>query len=103
MEIIATLDELKPVLEKDLVLVIAKTHRCSVCATIERQLRQGIDRFDALESVVIYIDDHEPYRGFFEMFTVPTVMVYSEGKELLRESRFVNVEKIKRLIQLYQS
>ncbi len=103
MVTIATLEELKPILQKELVLVIAKTHRCSVCATVESQLRQGIEAFDTLESVAIYIDDHEPYRGFFEMFTVPTVMVYSQGKELLRESRFINVAKIQRLIESFQS
>jgi hypothetical protein len=36
------------------------------------------------------------------IFSVPTVLIFSKGKELLRESRYINYGKITRLIEMYQ-
>lgn len=103
METIQTLDALKTRLHDDLVLVLAKTHTCSVCQLTESQLKAAIPDFDKLNKVQLYIDDVDAFRGELEVFAVPTVMIYAQGKELLRESRFINIDKIKRLLMMYQA
>jgi hypothetical protein len=35
------------------------------------------------------------------VFTVPTVIVFADGKEILRESRFIDFKRIERLFDAY--
>lgn len=103
METIQSLDALTTRLNDELILVLAKTHTCSVCQLTETQLQAAIPEFASLNKVQVYIDDVDAFRGALEVFAVPTVMIYSHGKELLRESRFINVDKIKRLLSMVQA
>jgi thioredoxin-like negative regulator of GroEL len=98
--IINSLEALETELNKPLTLVLAKTHACSICQSTLSFLKASVKGFEKFNVVEIYIDDNDEYRGKFMIFTVPTVMVYSEGKELLRESRFIDPGKISRLVQM---
>ena len=35
------------------------------------------------------------------MFTIPAILVYSEGKEILREARFFNFKEIENFLDRY--
>lgn len=96
-----SLEELQRELDKPLTLVLAKTHPCSVCKNTLSILQANVPKLSQLNIVEIYIDDHDEYRGKFMIFTVPTVMIYSEGKELLRASRFIDTGKINRLLEMF--
>ena len=89
-------------LAKPMTLVITKTHTCSVCQNMVPFLKERVPHYDDLNVIELYMDDHDELRGKFMIFTVPTVMFYHEGKELLRESRFINPDKINRLIEMMQ-
>jgi predicted thioredoxin/glutaredoxin len=101
MEIIKNMDDLNTIIQKDLVMVIAKSHTCSICNTILGTMEHNIPNLDQIEIYNVYIDDVEEFRGQHTIFSVPTVLIFSEGKELLRESRYINYSKIQRLIEIY--
>ena len=103
MNIIKNMKEADKVINKDFVMVIAKSHTCTICNTILNTLEQHIPNLDKIEIQNIYIDDVDEFRGQHTIFSVPTVLIFSEGKELLRESRYINYSKIQRLIDLYTS
>lgn len=96
---ISSLDE---ALLKPMTLVVTKTHTCSVCQNIIPYIKERVPGFDQLNLIEIYMDDFDELKGKFMVFTVPTVMFYHEGKEILRESRFINTDKINRLIEMMQ-
>lgn len=99
--IVDSVNALDDELNKPLTLVLAKTHPCSVCKNTLNFLKAQVPKLDHMNIVEIYIDDHDEFRGKFMIFTVPTVMIYSEGKELLRESRFIDAGKINRLVDVF--
>lgn len=96
-------ESIEPVLNKGLVMIIAKTHTCSTCAMINTHLESTINRLDEIEHYQVFVDDVDSFRGKHVVFSVPTVLIFSEGKELLRESRFIDTHKINRLIDAYLS
>lgn len=98
--IVENLETLENELNKPLTLVLAKTQACSICKSTLPFLKASVKDFDKFNVIEIYIDENDAFRGKFMIFTVPTVMVYSEGKELLRESRFIDPGKITRLVQM---
>jgi predicted thioredoxin/glutaredoxin len=95
------MNEIEEVLQKEFVMIIAKTHTCSACQTILNVLEHNVPNLDQIEVYNIYIDDVDEFRGKHLIFSVPTVLIFSEGKELLRESRYINYAKIERLISMF--
>ena len=101
MRELKNIKEVNEVISKELVMVIAKTHTCTICNTILNTMEHNIPNLDKIEKYNIYVDDVDEFRGQHTIFSVPTVLIFSEGKELLRESRYINYSKIQRLIELY--
>lgn len=103
MNDITNYNELEQVLQQDFVMILAKTHTCTACKSILNMLQHNVKNLDQIKTYNVYIDDMEQFRGDHLIFSVPTVLIFSEGKELLRESRYINYAKIERLIELYTS
>lgn len=103
MNVIKSNSDVKNIINKDFVMVIAKSHTCTACGSIEGMLNQNVKNLKDIEIHSIYIDDIEQFRGDHLIFSVPTVLIFSEGKELLRESRYINYQKVERLIDLYKN
>ena len=103
MNLIKNNQEAEQIINKDFVMIIAKSHTCTVCNTILNTLKNNVPNLDQIEIYNIYIDDVDEFRGQHTIFSVPTVLIFSEGKELLRESRYINYSKIQRIIELYTS
>jgi len=103
MNIIKNMNEADKIINKDFVMVIAKSHTCTICNSILNTLQNNVPNLNDIEIHNIYIDDVDEFRGQHTIFSVPTVLIFSEGKELLRESRYINYIKVQRLIELYTS
>ena len=102
MKVIENYKDINKIINKDLVMIITKTHTCSSCQTIAKTLETNMQYFHEIESYNIYVDDIDKFRGEYLIFSVPTVIVFSNGKELLRESRYMNYAKMDRLIEMFK-
>lgn len=102
MKLLDNMNDVNKIINKDFVMVVAKTHTCSICNTIYNTMEHNVPNLSDVEAYGIYIDDLDEFRGQHTIFSVPTVLIFSEGKELLRESRYINYSKIQRLIDLYK-
>lgn len=103
MNLIEKYEDIEQVINKDFVMIIAKSHTCTACKSILGMMKKNVPNLDEIEIQNIYIDDIDQFRGDHLIFSVPTVLIFSEGKELLRESRFINYNKVSRLIELYNN
>ncbi|MCF7927165.1 MAG: thioredoxin family protein [Candidatus Izimaplasma sp.] len=102
MKILKSNTEIEEALNKEFILILAKTHTCSACKTIEALLKQNVNNIDQIETSAIFVDDNDEFRGKHLIFSVPTVLIFNRGKELLRESRYINYDKITRLIKMFK-
>lgn len=102
MKIIEKYSDVEKIINQDLVMVIAKTHTCTTCQSIHQILEKNLKNFDNIEKYNIFVDDIDLFRGEHLIFSVPTIIIFSQGKELLRESRYFNYEKIDRLIEMFE-
>jgi thiol-disulfide isomerase/thioredoxin len=100
MNILTTYEEIDQAIQKEFVMILAKSHTCTACKTIYDVLQYNVENLDQVETYTVFIDDMSKFRGDHLIFSVPTVLIFSEGKELLRESRYINYAKISRLIDM---
>ncbi len=98
---IREITEVNEVINNDLAVIIAKSKNCSVCKPVSENLENLMKNYPNVLLYSIYIEELEMFSGQFLVFTVPTILIFSGGKELLRESRFINFSNIKRLLDNY--
>lgn len=85
--------------EQEPVVLYFTTTTCNVCKSIFPRLEALMQAYPQK----LYKIDAEQFpelAGQNRVFTVPTILVMADGKEVLRESRFIDFQKIQRLLDL---
>jgi thiol-disulfide isomerase/thioredoxin len=69
---------------------------CKVCTSTLNSFKNLSRKYKGSNFTYIDLSKHSDAKGFFSIFTVPAIIVYSEEKELIREARFFNFEEIEK-------
>ena len=68
---------------------------CNVCHALKPKLLTAFDtNFSALKVISIDISETPEIASHFGVFSIPTLLVYLDGKEFLRKSRHMSVEQV---------
>ena len=85
--------------ENEQVILYFSSENCTVCHAVYPKLLKLIEN-QPIKVGEIIIDDLIEVSGQFLVFSVPTILIMHEGREILRESRFIDFNKISRILQL---
>ncbi|MEN8137291.1 MAG: thioredoxin family protein [Bacteroidota bacterium] len=75
--------------------VYYSSHKCGVCNTMKPQVA-GVFNSNSVKLAEIVVNEHRELAAQQLIMTSPTVVFYENGKELFRESGFVDLQKINR-------
>lgn len=103
MNTIQNYEEFKTIIDQDLMILIAKTKTCAVCKPLTDKLIDFMKNYPTIPIYQVYLEDVLIFQGQHLVFTVPTILVFSNGQEILRESRFIDFGKIERLFNIFLS
>jgi len=103
MQTIKNYDHLNEIIKQEMIVIIAKTKTCVVCKPVSEKLKNFMIDYPTIPAYELYLEDVELFQGQHLVFTVPTIIVFSNDKEILRESRFIDFSKLERLFSLYLS
>jgi thioredoxin-like negative regulator of GroEL len=78
------------------------TPNCSVCHAMLPKLLSALEN-SPYEVIGIDAATFPEIAGQVRIFVAPTVLIFYEGREVLRESRFIDIPKITRLLQIIQA
>lgn len=91
-----TLEELQNTIRKEVgVLLYFSGENCNVCHALRPKFKEVFDaNFPQLKQ--IYLDAHEnpEISANFQVFSVPTMIVFMDGKEFAREGRSVSLHQL---------
>lgn len=71
---------------------------CGVCHAILPQLQSLLEEFPLIQLGYINANDVEEIAGRYSVFTVPALLLFVEGKEFIREARFVHMQSLQQKI-----
>jgi thiol-disulfide isomerase/thioredoxin len=74
-----------------------ETPYCGVCHVVFPKLMKVLNDYE-IEVIKIDAVENPEIAGQHLVFTVPTILVWAEGKEMLRESRYIDFSKITRML-----
>lgn len=91
-----TLEELQQIIREEVgVLVYFSGEHCNVCHALRPKFKEVFDA-EFPEIKQIYLDAHEnaEISAYYSVFSVPTMLVFLDGREFVREGRAVSMHKL---------
>ena len=84
--------------EKGLVLYFS-SDSCSVCKVLKPKVRDLLqEQFPKMISRYVDIEKSPVISGQFRIFTIPTILIFFEGKEQVRYSRNISMHQLEKSI-----
>lgn len=74
---------------------------CSVCHVLLPKIKELSTRYDKNSFKKIDLDKFPEAAGEFMIFSIPALLVYSQGKELYRGARFFNLNDLQEKLDRY--
>jgi thiol-disulfide isomerase/thioredoxin len=102
---ITSLQELQAILAREpFVLAYFSRPDCGVCTALKPKVREMIDELPQATSYYVNLDLFPEAAGEYSIFTIPGILVFVDGKETIREARYVSApdleQKMHRLYDL---
>ncbi|BAF72569.1 thioredoxin family protein [Sulfurovum sp. NBC37-1] len=91
-----TLEELQNIIRSEVgVLLYFSGEKCNVCHALRPKFKEVFDKeFPLIKQ--IYLDAHEnaEISAHYQVFSVPTMIVFLDGREFIREGRAVSLHQM---------
>ncbi len=77
------------------VLVYFSSESCSVCKVLRPKVKELIEeRFPAMRTLYVDIEKSPVLSGQHRIFTIPTILIFFEGRESHRFSRNIGIDQL---------
>ena len=67
---------------------------CGVCSAIRPKVVSLLEEFPEVRSFYVNLDDVPEAAGQLSVLTIPAVLAYAEGKEIVREARYIAMDEL---------
>ena len=91
------LDKLKNLIKSEIgVLVYFSGEDCNVCHAVRPKFKGLFEEsFPLVKQIYLDANDNPEISADFQVFSVPTMLVFLDGKEFIREGRSVSLYQLK--------
>lgn len=87
--------------DNKLSLLYISTENCSVCHALLPKVERMLLKFPDIKSRRIDVGEIKEIAGEYSIFTVPAIILFLEGKELLRMARFISMDELEGSVRRY--
>jgi len=102
MDRLDNIEEIKSFIKEDtLAFLYISTAECNVCKDLLPKVRNMLTKYPKIVFRYVEINDALEVSGELSVFSVPVLLFFIEGKETLRESRYVNMSELEEKIKRY--
>lgn len=100
MQAVHSLKDIKTTInEHRLTLLYISRLNCSVCHGLLPQVEELLEEFPSIVSIQADADEIPEIAGEYSIFTVPVVLVFADGKEMIRKARFVPIGELREQLE----
>ncbi len=102
MNNISSNEGLKKVInENKIVLVYFGNETCGVCVDMKPKIQNILSKYPEIKSAYVDVGRLVKVASQNNIFTIPGILVFIEGKETIREARHISVPEIDRKLNRY--
>ncbi len=98
-----TLIEIQDLIKSnDAVLIYFSTSHCAPCVTLRPKVGELLkNKFPKMKMEFIDAESAPQVTGNFNVFSSPTILVFFDGKETKRYSKYISISELEKSIQRY--
>jgi len=89
--------------EEDMLLLYFGSDSCSVCVDLKPKVENILKKYNKINCVYIDMNENLKLSREFNIFTMPAILLYVDGKEVIREARYLSVYELEDKIDRYYS
>lgn len=82
-----------------MVLLYLSRPDCGVCTAIKPKVEELLSRYPKIRAAYVDLDRLPSAAGEFSVFTIPAILVFTEGKESVREARYISMDLLEERIR----
>ena len=96
-----TLSEFQQIILKNIaVCFYLSTPECSVCKVLKPKVIEMINNdFSKINFFYVDLNEAKEISGQLSVFSIPTILIYFEGKETIRVSRNIHLDELRNQIK----
>lgn len=101
MEGIYNMKDLQARIDSDKgLLLYFSSESCSVCKVLKPKVAELLsEKFPKMQTLYVDTEKSPVISGQFRVFTIPTILIYFEGKEQVRYSRNISMHQLEASIE----
>jgi len=85
----------------DMLLLYLGSTSCDVCNIIKPKVEEILTKYPKIKGINIELENSVKISSFYNIFTIPAVILFVDGKETIREARFINLQDLESKISRY--
>ncbi|MFA9422353.1 MAG: thioredoxin family protein [Sedimentibacter sp.] len=106
MEFLFLNEELRNIIaNNNMTIVYFGSNMCGVCGAIEPKIIELLIKYPKIKYVHVDVEKSREIAATYNIFTIPGILLFIDGKEVIREARYISVQdldnKISRYYDLY--
>lgn len=102
MHTIKTNEELNKLIdENDMLLVYFGRSSCGVCDAMKPKLEILLEKYPKIQGVGIESENFVELSASYNVFTIPAIILFIQGKETIRKARIISMEILEQDISRY--
>lgn len=85
--------------EKTAVIAYFSHDTCNVCKVLKPKVKELVtEEFPKIQFAYVNVKETPEIAAQLSIFTVPTIVIYFEGKEFVRKSRSIGIDELREAI-----
>ncbi|WLR51847.1 thioredoxin family protein [Bacillus tianshenii] len=95
MQPLHTIEEVDAFIQDNsLALIYITRPQCSVCEAMYPKVNELLERYSAIQAAKVNAAELTEISGKLSIFTVPVILLFTDGKEAVRKARFIPMEEL---------
>ena len=91
----------KIIKENNIVMLYFGSESCSVCVDLKPKVEKMLKKYKKIKFVDIEVNQNLKLSRRYNIFTMPAILLYIEGKEVIREARYLSMAELESKIDRY--
>jgi thiol-disulfide isomerase/thioredoxin len=91
----------KTIKDSEMILIYFGNKSCNVCNALKPKMEQLLKEYPKIKNYQVDVGKYFEASAGYNIFTIPAILVFVQGKETIREARYISIQDIKNKIERY--
>lgn len=85
----------------EMVLLYFGGDNCGVCTALKPKVQELLKNYPRIKSAQVDVEQSLKISAYYNIVTIPAILVFIEGKEIIREARHISILELNSKLKRY--